>query len=332
MKEGYVTDASGVPNEQELKAINKLSRRSLSADEVFVFSVVLCDNEIDRDFERFTNKTLETIAKLYVGKTGIFDHSMKGRDQVARIFACQVEKPEGQTTSYGEAYVRVKARAYMPRTEKNRELITEIDAGIKKEVSVGCSVSHTVCSICGADQKTDGCRHQKGRVYQQKGKDLLCHHLLEGAADAYEWSFVAVPAQRGAGVVKAFGRSVEGGVEVNHLGLMKQLSCGEEVTLSPEQAKALATHVTQLEQAAVGGREHCERVLKDTLRLGRITQPTLSGDLLYKMLQSLPYGELCEVNKAFAKQMDALLPPVSQLDEAKQEKSANKADFGNFLI
>ena len=332
MKEGYVTNASGVPNEQELKAINRLSRRSLSADEVFVFSVVLCDNEIDRDFERFTNKTLDTIAKLYVGKTGIFDHSMKGRDQVARIFACEVEKPEGQTTSYGEPYVRVKARAYMPRTEKNRELITEIDAGIKKEVSVGCSVAHTLCSICGADQKAEGCRHQKGRVYQHKGKDLLCHHLLEGAADAYEWSFVAVPAQRGAGVVKAFGKSVEGGVEVNHQGLMKHLARGEEVTLSPEQAKALALHVEKLEQAAVGGQEHRERVLKDTLRLGRIAQPELAGELLYKMLQSLPYGELWEVNKAFARRMDALLPPVSQLDEAKQEKSANKADFGNFLI
>lgn len=32
-----------------LEDINRLSRASLSAEEVYVFSLCLCDNEVDRD-------------------------------------------------------------------------------------------------------------------------------------------------------------------------------------------------------------------------------------------------------------------------------------------
>ena len=116
LKEGFITEKSGAPTEAELEKINRLSRRILKADEVFVFSVVLCDNDVDRDFERFSEQSLKTLAALYIGKTGIFDHSCKGRDQVARIFDTQVEYPDGQQTKTGERYCRLKARAYMPKS------------------------------------------------------------------------------------------------------------------------------------------------------------------------------------------------------------------------
>ena len=44
--------------DEELALINKYTRRQLSKDEVYVFSVVLCDNDIDRDGERFTVESL----------------------------------------------------------------------------------------------------------------------------------------------------------------------------------------------------------------------------------------------------------------------------------
>ncbi len=331
MKEGEVTAVGNCPLESELKAINRLARRNLSADEVFVFSVVLCDNEIDRDFERFSDKALETMAKLYVGKTGIFDHSMKGADQVARIFSCEVERPVGQTTSYGTPYVRLKARAYMPRIEKNQDMIAEIDAGIKKEVSVGCAVGRTVCSICGVDRKREECNHQKGRVYHRKGKDLICHYVLEEPSDVYEWSFVAVPAQRGAGVVKAFSGAKEGNALMDSKEIMKSLSAGGEVTLSGMQAKSLADYVTKLEKFAKAGKEHHGALLKETLRLAGLTQPDCEQDLLEKMMGNLEYGELCRMKDAFVKQLDRLMPVSSQFE---QKEKTCQSDVGNhdFLI
>ena len=70
---------SGAPTPQELELINNYTVKPLSADEVYTFGIVLCDNEIDRDFERFDIPALEKLAELFVGKTGIFDHSMSGR-------------------------------------------------------------------------------------------------------------------------------------------------------------------------------------------------------------------------------------------------------------
>ena len=64
MKEGFVSNVSGTPTEQELEKINKLSRRILSPEEVFVFSVILCDNEVDRDFERFSDDMLQKFVSL----------------------------------------------------------------------------------------------------------------------------------------------------------------------------------------------------------------------------------------------------------------------------
>ena len=88
----------------------------------------------------------------------------------------------------------------MVRTSENRDLIAEIDGGIKKEVSISCSASERKCSVCGADKDKGGCEHVKGKMYGGR----LCHTVLSGITDAYEWSFVAVPAQVSAGVTKHF--------------------------------------------------------------------------------------------------------------------------------
>ncbi len=188
---------------EEMALINEHTLKELKAEEVFIFKVILCDNQIDRDNEKFTVSALHKLAELFKGKTGIFDHNMKSHDQTARIFATEVIADETRQTLDGEAYTYIQAKAYMVRTEKNKDLIAEIEAGIKKETSVGCAVREITCSICGKNIKTEGCEHRKGHTYDGK---ICCYHLSE-PADAYEWSFVAVPAQKGAGVIKSFNGS-----------------------------------------------------------------------------------------------------------------------------
>ena len=192
--------AAGLPGQQELEAINRLARTPLTAEQVYTFSLRLCDNEVDRDFERFDGAALERLGELFLGKSGIFDHQWSARGQTARIYRTEVVREPSMTTAAGDAYCWLKGWAYLLRAEKNADLIAEIEGGIKKEVSVGCSVRHSVCSICGAEG--GGCQHVKGQVYDGK----LCFTELREPADAYEWSFVAVPAQRSAGVLKRFGQ------------------------------------------------------------------------------------------------------------------------------
>lgn len=188
-----------------LAKINKFTRREHDADELFVFEVLLCDNEIDRDNERFTKKALEQLSKLFVGKTGIFDHNPKTGNQSARIFSTYLETDSTRKTAAGEDYTCLKAQVYMVRTDSNRDLIKEIDGGIKKEVSISCMCSRKVCSVCGASRKGKQCSHISGKSYS----NARCHTILDDVTDAYEWSFVAVPAQVEAGVKKHYGTQIE---------------------------------------------------------------------------------------------------------------------------
>lgn len=183
---------------EELAKINLYARKTLSADEVYVFPVILCDTEIDRDNDKFTKKALEELAALYLGKTVICDHDAKNGNQRARIFDTEVIRAPEATTADGEELYRLKGKAYMLRTESAKEVIDNIEAGIYKEVSVNCRVDKITCSICGEDYFGKNCAHLKGCEYDGK----TCFAYLDGASDAYELSFVAVPAQLGAGVVK----------------------------------------------------------------------------------------------------------------------------------
>ena len=191
--------SGGVPEESELALIRSYARAELAAEEVYTFPVLLCDNEVDRDYERFDEETLKQLAELFVGKTGISDHEWRAAGQVARIYRTEIVRDPERKTAAGDGYVGLKAWAYMLRTDANAALIADIEGGIKKEVSVGCSVAERLCSICGKPAGNGGCVHAQGETYGGK----LCYATLHGAVDAYEWSFVAVPAQRGAGVTKA---------------------------------------------------------------------------------------------------------------------------------
>ena len=138
-----------------------------------------------------------------MGKSGIFDHVWSAQGQTARLYRTEVVEEPGQTTAAGDTACWLKGYAYMVRTEANRDLIAEIEGGIKKEISVGCAVNRSTCSICGS--VAGSCGHRRGQVYDGQ----LCFFNLEEPADAYEWSFVAVPAQRKAGVVKALRQPQE---------------------------------------------------------------------------------------------------------------------------
>ena len=50
---------------EELRDINQFAKAELTEDQVYAFTVRLCDNEVDRDFERFDTKTLKTWGRCF---------------------------------------------------------------------------------------------------------------------------------------------------------------------------------------------------------------------------------------------------------------------------
>ena len=260
---------------QDLELIGALARRPLGAEEVYTFSVRLCDNEIDRDFERFPAQTLEELAPLFVGKAGIFDHQWSARGQAARIYRTEVVREAGQVTRAGDGYAWLKGYAYMVRTESNRDLIAEIEGGIKKEVSVGCAVEHAICSVCGCDRTQTDCGHEKGQEYGGQ----LCWADLEGAGDAYEFSFVAVPAQPAAGVVKS----------------------------------ARWGSAARLEEEAALGRKYLENLRGEVVRLALLADRELDGRAMKSLAGKLSHQELEELRRSYARRAGERFPLRTQL-------------------
>ena len=282
-----VVKGIGAPDAGELDLVNALARRELGADEVYTFALRLCDNDIDRDFERFDDDTLDRLAPMFVGVSGVFDHQWSAKGQAARIYRTEVAGGDGNATSDGRPYRYLKGWAYMMRTQENAALIAEIDGGIKREVSVGCAVDKVLCSVCGLP--LDECPHEKGEEYDGQ----VCCGVLTGAADVYEWSFVAVPAQRRAGVIKSVGRRVE-----------------DEARL---------------------GRKYLKGLRNELVRLAGIAEPDAGHALLERVAGRLEEEELLGLIKLYRGRTDKLLGCRVQLSYGQDAIPPETAD-GAFLI
>ena len=204
----------------------------------------------------------------------MFDHQWSAKGQTARIYRTQVVDGDGSLTADGRAYRYLKGWAYLMRTAENAGLIAEIDGGIKREVSVGCAVEKVLCSICG--EPMGSCPHEKGEEYDGK----LCHGVLTGATDAYEWSFVAVPAQRRAGVIKNAGGRME-----------------DEARL---------------------GRKYLKSLRGEMVRLAGIAEPDAGHALLEKVAARLDEEELLGLIKLYRGKADKLLGSGVQLSYGEE--------------
>jgi hypothetical protein len=272
--------SSGEPTALQLEAINAQAKGKMGAEDVYVFSLRLCDDQIDRDMERFDTQALPALAKLFLGKTGIVDHQWSSSRQVARIFATEVVQEEG--VSY------IKAWAYIRRGGKADEVIADIEAGIKKEVSVGCAMGRAVCSVCGSDYGV--CGHQKGEYYD----GALCCAILKEPMDAYEFSFVAVPAQRNAGVIKGLGAGSR---------TLKELA--EEFGAQAE-FKALYS-------LAELGKRYATDVQDDVVRLSLALELGVTEPVLRSILKTAPAEDLLRLRKALQERLDQSMPMQTQL-------------------
>lgn len=286
-------EGRGQPSAVQLDRINALAKTRLNPEQVYVFSLRLCDDGVDRDFERFDTEALPGLAKLFIGKTGIVDHRWSAENQIARIFDTQVVREKG--VSY------IKAWAYTRRGGGNEEFIADIEAGIKKEVSVGCAMGSCICSICGAEYGT--CGHCKGESYDGQ----LCCGILRDPVDAYEFSFVAVPAQREAGVIKAAG----GGKSLKELA--DQFGAQAEYRALYKDAQLGKQYRKELEQAVV--------------RLGLALELGADADVLQSLCKTASAEDLMALKTAWQEKLDQQLPLTCQLLRGEMSPAQVEAGY-----
>lgn len=195
--------------DEDLKKINKYTLEPVGKDDVFIFKATMADNEQDdRNFMPFNLKALMDLKRLYPGKTMLKDHSRMADNQIARVYDTEIVQNANKKTELGELHTELIAKIFMIKTDSNKDLIAEIKGGIKKEVSTSCAPDKMICNICNGDGRK--CVHWPGIEYTihdgtPTGTKKRCKILLDGAKEAYELSFVAVPAQPRAGTHKSVG-------------------------------------------------------------------------------------------------------------------------------
>lgn len=294
VKKESCVKSSGVPTAAQLEAINAQAKAELTKEQVYVFSLRLCDDQVDRDGERFDTAALPQLAKMFIGKTGIVDHKWSTDSQVARIFETQVVCEDG--VSY------IKAWAYIRRGGHGDEVIADIDAGIKKEVSVGCAMGRAVCSVCGGEY--GACGHQKGEHYDGQ----LCCVILKEPMDAYEFSFVAVPAQRDAGVLKGMG----GGHKT-----LKELA---------DAFGAQGEYRTLYKQAELG-KLYEKQLQSDVVRLCMVLELGAEEPVLRSIMEKAAAEDLMKLKAALQERYAASMPMERQLVHEVSAKNGLESGF-----
>ena len=285
---------SGIATAAQLEAINAQAKAALTQEQVYVFSLRLCDDQVDRDFERFDTAALAGLAKLFIGKTGIVDHRWSTDAQVARIFAAEVVKED--RVSY------IKAWAYIRRGGAADEVIADIEAGIKKEVSVGCAMGRAVCSVCGSEYGS--CGHQKGEHYDGQ----LCCAILKEPMDAYEFSFVAVPAQPNAGVLKGLGSGKR---------TLKELA---------DEFGAQGEYRALFKEAQLG-RQYVRQLQDDVVRLCLSLELGIEEPTLRSVVKGAGSEDLMKLKETLEERLAQSMPMKSQLGNSFAKGEIIESDY-----
>ncbi len=160
---------------------------------------VLCNNQVDRDFERFADPLLEDFAKTLPGKSLLVGHRHDGVGEGLWI--------RGAVFREGErSELRAVFGIPVLDDEANKALRNRVESGIARFVSIGFSAEDLICDVCGQPVLGNTqCPHWPGTRLAD-GKMVTATWIPPG--ETMEGSLVYLGAQFGAEVKdprEAFG-------------------------------------------------------------------------------------------------------------------------------
>ncbi|MBQ8078030.1 MAG: hypothetical protein IJ235_06580 [Eubacterium sp.] len=177
-------------------------------------------------------------------------------------------------------------------------------------------MNESICSICGKDKRRGGCTHIGGKLYGKK----LAFTVLGSPSDAYEFCFVAVPAQREAGVTKTFKSK---GYDMDKV-LNTLKSCAGEVTLTKAQADEINVYIENLKSGAELGEVYKKELMSEVTAKLMLALPNVDGELLKSVTAVMTVKELMGFKSGLGSAMTPQLAP-------KKENKKN-TDYSQFRI
>lgn len=218
----------GEPTPAQLEKINRIAKRPLSKDEVFIYPHKMAGDMVIP--ERYIQLSIPLL-KIFVqnandGVAFLLDHSWAGfgRPKPAlpygRVFEGWLGKEwlmEGETVSFnGSVYI---VRGQEKDGISTDSIISDIETGVLFDTSIGWGADKFECSICGEDiRNVFKCPHIPGKKYvidEDTNEVKLCYAIAKPPGYLMEDSAVFDGAYPGAGA----SLSASGGDFENEYGI-----------------------------------------------------------------------------------------------------------------
>lgn len=322
----------GVPTEAQLAKINKLAKRTLSADEVFVFPSKLAgDMIIPGRFVKLTKALLDVFSNdARKGVSLLLDHSwspdgffgLGGRPKAAIPYGRTFDSKYESGTEEGET-VSLMADHYMMRGVeidgiKTDDLSTSIEAGTLFDTSIGFSYSKGTCSICGNDYRDhEKCKHIAGRTYEVEGDDgvtrnQFCYINAKPPGFLMENSLVFDGAYPSAGVLSKVGDVLE-----NQNGTFQVIEDLKDI----DPAKPLiATYSNRTGLLTMVKKSEHKKINPVTYPM---TQGQIRGEAIKTVLETIEKGVESKMNENLKKMLGAFGVEVKE-GESKTDDVLNQ--------
>lgn len=180
---GQITQARALLESAEdlTRDVNKYALRPLAPGDFRVFTMDLCNNQIDHHFSRFPEEELSRMVDMVPGRPLMELHDRANRLPRGTFFRSALAQ-EGDVVS-------IRADVYVLNIQENQAMIANIDGGVYRETSVGFSFGTPECSVCGKDIRN--CKHVPGNQY--KGES--CHYVMRDVSEIIEGSLVPAGSQ-----------------------------------------------------------------------------------------------------------------------------------------
>lgn len=127
-----------------LSEINRYSRRTLTANDVYVFKIKICDNNFDSDRERYSSFALSDIESLLIGKTGRIKYGILDKPLIARILKTMIETDKTRVVDGNEYYTSLYACAFIVKSDGNENIeniVCAIENDKNRKATLSCGVS-----------------------------------------------------------------------------------------------------------------------------------------------------------------------------------------------
>lgn len=169
--------------DKHLALIQSLAEREVSADEVAVRGMLLCNSQRDYYYSRFSRRALDEVAEMLPGAPVMVGHDYS-RVPIGRFFDARVVRIEDPSLPKRDQFW-VEGLYYAPRDDEGDAFIRRVDLGVWKEVSIGFRLSRAPCSVC--HRPIWSCEHIPGDIYPKAG---ICEWGMEGITAVLEGSQV----------------------------------------------------------------------------------------------------------------------------------------------